>query len=239
MIPTKSQLDEMANLDPVALECTQYMLAELEHSREQLVYFIQRFENLITFYMAGLAALLSAVVVLLTSAHPPLAQKAALAVLGIGAWGFSIVLYARLCITRALMSDKITEERRNKEYFLSRHTHLRAYSNVFFPATSDPDNIKNWQGVAFSSQTIKFFHALILFVSFVAATTSVISIASIFEILGLPVWDQSGFQLGWYLIGGIGSWSLTMFVLLLILRAQRNQARKYIKWNLDELNKTE
>lgn len=102
-----------------------------------------------TFFMAGLAAALSAVVLLLTANQPLTNQLIPLAILGLGTWGFGMVIYARLCITRALLVHRISEERKNQEYFLSRYSDLRMYTNLYISTSGGLQSWKKAQQVFF------------------------------------------------------------------------------------------
>ena len=217
-------------------ESTQFMLAELGHAREQLGIFVNRFENLLNFYLTGLAAILSAIVILSTALQPSITKNISLLLLGTGAWAFSLVLYTRLLITRALMVQKITQERRNQEYFLARNNHLRKYAYTLLPSTNDWNS---WQKIVFTRQTRILFYLLAFFTACLAAVVSIAVMATIFDFIGLPPWSFAGFHLGWYISAGIVAFALTFLICILILKLQLSQAEKYAMWSLDELDKIE
>jgi hypothetical protein len=215
-----------------AEEKMQYMLAELGHTREQLSIFVHRFENLITFFMAGLAASLSAIGLLLTATQTLTNKLIPLGILGLGIWGFGVVIYARLCITRGLMVQKITEERRNQEYFLSRFGELRMYTDTYFSAYGGLQSWKKWQGMVFSRQTLFLFYMMAIFLSVVAFATSIAIIAIILALSSLPIWSMTTFHLSWYGITSLTAFSLTFLSCHLILTLQRRLSTRYAEWEL-------
>ena len=111
---TFPSLEEGQDADsaPEATERTQFMLAELANAREMFKLFTNRFEHLATLYLAGLTAVLSAAAAVLGSEQPFSIKQVCLAVLGSAAYGFSIVIYTRLCITRAMIAQKEAQEYR-------------------------------------------------------------------------------------------------------------------------------
>ena len=221
---------QAANFDTE--ECTKFVLGEIEHSREMLAFFTKRFENLITLYMATLGAVLSATVVVLTSPQSSMIQRVSLALLGMGAWGFSTVIYTRLSITRAMMVSKVAEVRCAQEYFYERHAELRRYFRTYSYDTPTVDVWAWWRSRGFSRQTIGLFVASALFIALMACVTSILIMGIIFEYLGILFWRQSAFHIRWYLTGGIAAFGSAFLLNLIILRWQLKQADKYAKRNL-------
>lgn len=216
----------------VETESVQFMLAELSDAREELRSFTHRFENLLNFYFTALTAVLTVSVLFITQLTSSTSTKLSLALVGIGVTAFSLVIFLRLCITRTMMVRLLTRERRHQEFFLQRHNYLRKYASVVLTTASN--NWPKWQQAIYTPQTVALFYVFALFIALLASLSSDALVASIFEFRELPVWQFSGFYMGWYIGAGVATFLVTISVCTQILKWQRAQAEQHAMWMLDD-----
>lgn len=235
MRKTKTQTpttDSTASSEPEV--CVQFMLAELTHVREQMKIFVDRFEQLITLFLTGIAAVLSAIVLLLTSMQPSSMQKAALVLLCIGAWAFSLVIYLRLCITRGMLVEKMAQQRRVQQYFFDRHPHLLPYlANKVQRANAR--NWEKWAKVAFHRQTVRMFLLLAIFTSLVAALVASLTVMLTLELSGYSTWQPTTFYLSWYIGSSLSAFFITLLVCIGIINTQQKKAEHNTEGILSEM----
>lgn len=158
----------------------QFMLSELDHTRQQLRIYMGRFESLITFYLSVLGLIIS---VILTSSFVNAINLLSLFVFSFFSWGFSLIIFYRLCNTRFLMAQEMAKERKIQEYFLLRNNKLRKYTNPIYKIDEivnavEPGKNTLWlvrkkvRKYIFMDQTLLFFYLFALFAGILGITTS-------------------------------------------------------------------
>ena len=224
-----------ARQDDVEPGSVAFMLAELANTRDDLRMFTERFEKLLTFYFTALAAILSAIVIIITQQQPFSAQRPALLLLGMAAWGFSLVIYVRLCITRSMMAYQIGFARRNQEFFFRQYSHLELikYSESGYPIT--PDYWNKWEGTIFPRRTIGLFYLFALFIASIGAATSIGIVMTVWDLFGISYWPLSEYTLAWLISVGLLTSVLTIVFAIVVLKFFRTRAQKYIEISFDSL----
>jgi len=111
-------------------------------------------------------------VLLLVSEQPEAIKILGIALLSGGALIFSKVTFARCCITRALLAEKLASERAHQKYFLHR------YGNLIEPYTAVSLDISApyqwWSKRVFARASRYMFYLWAFLIACLAATTSAV-----------------------------------------------------------------
>lgn len=161
-----------------------YMLHELETSQTRLSQAIQRYEQLVTFYLTGTTAIGGAIVIIATSsvAYPIAHTLAGLLLIALA--GFGTGTFLRICTAKVGVAVSQAFQGINREYFARRFPGVLSYVTPHGYET----RYKSWRGAAFTRQVVVLLNLMCVANSTALALGVYLLLGQTYQLLGFSIY---------------------------------------------------
>jgi len=161
----------------------QYMLHELETSQTRIGQAIQRYEQLVTFYLTGTTAIGGAIVIVATSSvtYPVVHTLTGLLLIALA--GFGTGTFLRICTAKVGIAVGQAFQAINREYFARRFPGVLSYVTPHAYET----RYRSWRGAAFTRQVVVLLNLMCVANSTSLALGVCLLLGQTYQLLGFSI----------------------------------------------------